>query len=146
MGVLRTLLDRADHILDRLGLREERWLHQQVGLDSRACGVGLFARRDEVLELEILVYAVPPDTVGPGGTDDTEITGDGETVTAEMQGTILEINVEVGDEVAAGDVICVLEAMKMENDVVAERGGEVTQVAVAEEDSVDMGDVLVVLE
>ena len=87
-----------------------------------------------------------PDTVGPGGTDDTEITGDGETVTAEMQGTILEINVEVGDEVAAGDVICVLEAMKMENDVVAERGGEVTQVAVAEEDSVDMGDVLVVLE
>ncbi len=87
-----------------------------------------------------------PDTVGPGGTDDTEITGDGETVTAEMQGTILEINVDVGDEVAAGDVICVLEAMKMENDVVAERGGEVTQIAVAEEDSVDMGDVLVVLD
>ena len=87
-----------------------------------------------------------PDTVGPGGTDDTEITGDGETVTAEMQGTILEINVEVGDEVAAGDVICVLEAMKMENDVVAERGGEVTQIAVDEEDSVDMGDVLVVLD
>ncbi|QSG02180.1 acetyl-CoA carboxylase biotin carboxylase subunit [Natranaeroarchaeum sulfidigenes] len=87
-----------------------------------------------------------PDTVGPDGTDETEIMGDGETVTAEMQGTILEINVEVGDEVAAGDVICVLEAMKMENDVVAERGGEVTQIAVAEEDSVDMGDVLVVLD
>ncbi|MUW15414.1 hypothetical protein GJ633_12755, partial [Halorubrum sp. CBA1125] len=47
---------------------------------------------------------------------------------------------------AAGDVVCVLEAMKMENDVVAERGGTVTGVHVAEGDSVDMGDVLVVLD
>jgi len=87
-----------------------------------------------------------PDTFGPGGEEETAITGEGETITAEMQGTILEINVEVGDEVASGDVLCVLEAMKMENDVVAERGGEVTQIAVSEEDSVDMGDVLVVLD
>ena len=63
-----------------------------------------------------------------------------------MQGTILEVNVGEGDEVASGDVICVLEAMKMENDVVAERGGTVTQVAIDEGDSVDMGDVLVVMD
>ncbi|WP_256391392.1 acetyl-CoA carboxylase biotin carboxylase subunit [Natronoarchaeum rubrum] len=88
-----------------------------------------------------------PASAGPDeGSGGTEITGEGETVTAEMQGTILEVNVDEGDEVAAGDVICVLEAMKMENDVVAESGGTVTQVAVSEGESVDMGDVLVVLD
>ena len=70
----------------------------------------------------------------------------GDTVTAEMQGTILSVDVEEGDEVSPDDVVCVLEAMKMENDVVTERGGTVTQVMVGEGDSVDMGDVLVVLE
>ncbi|MFB6089709.1 MAG: acetyl-CoA carboxylase biotin carboxylase subunit [Halobellus sp.] len=81
-------------------------------------------------------------------SDDEEVVveGDGERVTAEMQGTILSVDVEGGDEVGAGDVVCVLEAMKMENDVVTERGGTVSDVLVAEGDSVDMGDTLVVLE
>jgi acetyl-CoA/propionyl-CoA carboxylase biotin carboxyl carrier protein len=82
-------------------------------------------------------------------SDDEEevvIEGDGEQIAAEMQGTILSVDVEEGDEVASGDVVCVLEAMKMENDVVAERGGTVAQVLVGEGESVDMGDVLVVLE
>ena len=70
----------------------------------------------------------------------------GDTVTAEMQGTILSVDVAAGEEIAAGDVVCVLEAMKMENDVVTERGGTVTDIRVSEGDSVDMGDVLVVLE
>jgi len=99
---------------------------------------------------------------GPGGTDgrttrsrpdaatdddgEVEIEGDGERVTAEMQGTILSVDVAAGEEVPAGGVVCVLEAMKMENDVVAERGGTVAEVLVAEGDSVDMDDTLVVLE
>ncbi|PSQ26422.1 carbamoyl phosphate synthase [Halobacteriales archaeon QS_9_68_17] len=90
-----------------------------------------------------------PDSAGSSGDSGgggTEVTGEGERVTAEMQGTILEVNVGEGDEVASGDVICVLEAMKMENDVVAERGGTVTQVAIDEGDSVDMGDALVVMD
>jgi acetyl-CoA/propionyl-CoA carboxylase biotin carboxyl carrier protein len=74
------------------------------------------------------------------------VTAEGEQVTAEMQGTILEVNVAEGDEVEAGDVLCVLEAMKMENDIVAERGGTVAQVAIGEGESVDMGDLLVVLD
>ena len=83
-----------------------------------------------------------------GGSDDGEtvVETDGETVEAEMQGTILDVNVSEGDEVEPGDVLVVLEAMKMENDVVASHGGTVTQVAVAEDDSVDMGDVLVVID
>jgi len=78
--------------------------------------------------------------------DEVVIEGEGEQVAAEMQGTILSVEVEEGEEVAAGDVVCVLEAMKMENDIVTERGGTVTQVLVEEGDSADMGDVLVVLE
>ncbi len=69
-----------------------------------------------------------------------------DAITAEMQGTILSVAVEEGDEVAAGDVVCVLEAMKMENDVVAASGGTVESVPISEGDSVDMGDTLVRLE
>jgi len=89
-----------------------------------------------------------PGRAGPGGgsTDDGAAAVEGETVTAEMQGTILEVGVAEGDEVEAGDVLCVLEAMKMENDVVAEYGGTITKVAVEEGQSVDMGDLLVTIE
>jgi acetyl-CoA/propionyl-CoA carboxylase biotin carboxyl carrier protein len=78
--------------------------------------------------------------------DETAVVEGGEQVTAEMQGTVLSVDVAEGDEVAPGDVVLVLEAMKMENDVVAERGGTVTQVLVDEGESVDMGDALVVLD
>ncbi|MYL67586.1 acetyl-CoA carboxylase biotin carboxylase subunit [Halorubrum distributum] len=81
-----------------------------------------------------------------GGDDGVDVAEGGESIDAEMQGTILSVDVDEGDEVAAGDVVCVLEAMKMENDVVAERGGTVASVHVGEGDSVDMGDVLIVLE
>jgi acetyl-CoA/propionyl-CoA carboxylase biotin carboxyl carrier protein len=89
-------------------------------------------------------------TATAGADAEAEETGgpaaDGEEITAEMQGTILDVAVSEGESVAAGDVLCVLEAMKMENDVVAERGGTVTHVGIAEGDSVDMGDALFVLE
>jgi acetyl-CoA/propionyl-CoA carboxylase biotin carboxyl carrier protein len=81
-----------------------------------------------------------------GSDDGGAVAAEGEEVHAEMQGTILEVTVSEGETVEAGDVLCVLEAMKMENDVVASRGGSVTSVAVSEGDSVDMGDLLVVIE
>jgi len=87
-----------------------------------------------------------PEPAGGSDGGETVVESDGETVEAEMQGTILDVNVAEGDEVQAGDVLVVLEAMKMENDVVASHGGTVTQVAVSEDDSVDMGDVLVVID
>ena len=82
----------------------------------------------------------------PAGGEGTATEGDGEVVDAEMQGTILSVAVTEGEEVAPGDVLVVLEAMKMENDVVASRGGTVSRIAVAEGDSVDMGETLVVIE
>jgi acetyl-CoA/propionyl-CoA carboxylase biotin carboxyl carrier protein len=88
----------------------------------------------------------PPQAQQSEDKEEVVVEGDGERVEAEMQGTILSVNVSEGDEVASGDVVCVLEAMKMENDVVASRGGTVSQVLVGEGESVDMGDVLVVIE
>jgi acetyl-CoA/propionyl-CoA carboxylase biotin carboxyl carrier protein len=85
------------------------------------------------------------DAAEPAGTDGA-VGGDGQHVTAEMQGTVLGIEVAAGDEVAVGDVLLVLEAMKMENDVVAELAGTVSSVHVADGESVDMGDTLLVLE
>ena len=83
---------------------------------------------------------------GSGGGGGQTVTAEGETINAQMQGTVLEVNVGEGDTVEAGDVVCVLEAMKMENDIVAEFGGTVKQVPVAEGQSVDQGDVLVVMD
>ncbi|MDZ5811441.1 biotin carboxylase N-terminal domain-containing protein [Halorubrum sp. AD140] len=88
----------------------------------------------------------PQATSDDGGDDGVDVAEGGEAIAAEMQGTILSVDVAEGDEVSAGDVVCVLEAMKMENDVVAERGGTVASVHVGEGEGVDMGDVLVVLE
>jgi len=88
-----------------------------------------------------------PEQAGPGEDDEgTTATVGGTAVTAEMQGTILDVLVAEGDAVEAGEAVAVLEAMKMENDVVAEAGGTVTEVAVSEGDSVDMGDTLLVIE
>ena len=72
-------------------------------------------------------------------------TGSG-NVTVPMQGTIVKILVSVGDEVDAGQTVCVLEAMKMENNVDAERTGTVTEIKVAPGDTVAAGDTVMVIE
>ncbi|WP_419552308.1 acetyl/propionyl/methylcrotonyl-CoA carboxylase subunit alpha [Candidatus Poriferisodalis sp.] len=71
-------------------------------------------------------------------------TGTGQ-VTVPMQGTIVEILVEVGQEVTSGDGVVVLEAMKMENSINADRSGTVTEIKVAPGDTVGAGDVVVVI-
>lgn len=63
----------------------------------------------------------------------------GEVVKAPMPGTILKVNVNPGDAVKSGQVLMVLEAMKMENDIVAPRDGTIGQVAVAKGATVDTG-------
>jgi len=62
-----------------------------------------------------------------------------------MQGTIVKVLVEVGDQVAAGQAVVVLEAMKMENQISSERAGTVKEVKVAPGDTVGSGDVVVVV-
>jgi acetyl-CoA/propionyl-CoA carboxylase biotin carboxyl carrier protein len=67
-------------------------------------------------------------------------------VVVPMQGTIIKVLVAVGDEVEAGQPVCVLEAMKMENNISAGKTGKVTVVRVSPGDTVGSGDVVVVIE
>ena len=69
----------------------------------------------------------------------------GETVNAPMPGNILKVNVSQGAAVKSGDILVVLEAMKMEDEILAPRDGTVAQVAVNVGATVDTGAPLVVL-
>jgi acetyl-CoA/propionyl-CoA carboxylase biotin carboxyl carrier protein len=71
--------------------------------------------------------------------------GGGGNVAAPMQGTIVKVLVEVGQEVKVGDPVVVLEAMKMENQLQAEKAGTVKSVNVKPGDKVGSGDVLIVI-
>jgi len=74
--------------------------------------------------------------VGRGGT---------EVLSAPMQGTVLKLVVEQGDVVEAGDPVCVLEAMKMENSILAHTGGSIEEVAVEAGESVEAGATIAVI-
>jgi len=63
-----------------------------------------------------------------------------------MPGTVLDIKVNVGDSVSNGDVLMILEAMKMENEIMAPTAGKVASINVNKGASVDGGDVLIVIE
>jgi acetyl-CoA/propionyl-CoA carboxylase biotin carboxyl carrier protein len=69
-----------------------------------------------------------------------------ESLPSPLQGTVLKVAVEQGAEVSEGDLICVIEAMKMENEIAAHRSGKVTTLNVAEGAAVSSGDVLAVIE
>ena len=69
----------------------------------------------------------------------------GETISCPMPGTILSVNVTAGAAVKKGDVLMVLEAMKMENEIVAPRGGTAASVNVSKGDTVESGTVLCVI-
>lgn len=84
--------------------------------------------------------AAPAPAVAPAPMDRPE-----EQVTSPMPGNIWEVKVAVGQQVAAGETLVVLEAMKMENDIVAPRAGVVKQVLVTKGTAVEVNEVLVVL-
>ena len=69
----------------------------------------------------------------------------GEKVVSPMPGTILKVNVSQGQAVKAGDVLFVLEAMKMENDIVAPADGSVKQLLVQKGSTVDTDQILAVI-
>ena len=72
--------------------------------------------------------------------------GNGLKITSPMPGTILAVNVSAGSSVKKGDVLMVLEAMKMENEIVCPQDGKVTSVGVSKGSSVETGALLCTIE
>lgn len=69
-----------------------------------------------------------------------------EIVDCPITGKILEVKVEVGSKVEEGDVVCLLESMKMENPIFATASGTITEIAVTSGQTVKFGETLVVIE
>ena len=118
------------------------------GLVERATTIEVNGKRFDV-KMWVPEFASGPvkksnkPTRGSGGSGGSANSGE---VAAPMQGTIVKVSVEVGQEVAVGDSVVVLEAMKMENQITAEKAGKVTKVNVKVGDKVGSGDILVVIE
>tara|TARA_B100000686_G_scaffold25432_1_gene24577 strand:+ start:137 stop:1858 length:1722 start_codon:yes stop_codon:yes gene_type:complete len=147
-----------DHSDFRNATHSTRWVEEQldfpeepvdqssdegIALERRQATVEVNGRRFEVNLLLPDSKTKPPRRSTSGLSSSGS--GSGQVI-APMQGTIVNVLVEEGSEIEAGAPICVLEAMKMENNVMAEKSGVVKEVLVSEGDSVGAGDVLAVIE
>lgn len=91
--------------------------------------------------------AVPTTEPAKAPAQDTStVAGEGTKIDAPMPGTILDVKVSVGDMVKRGQAVVVLEAMKMENDIVATCDGKITSILVNKGDTVNSSDPLVTIQ
>ncbi len=91
------------------------------------------------------VAAAPAPKAAPKKAAPAPAAAGSASVNAPMNGTIVDVKVKAGDKVANGTVVAVLEAMKMENDIVCDRDGVVASVNVAKGDSVETGSVIITI-
>jgi Biotin carboxyl carrier protein len=101
-----------------------------------------------VQDVQIAAPVAAPVAAAPAAAAPAPAAGaalSGEPVKAPMPGTILQVKVNVGDAVKAGQVVVVLEAMKMENEIPAPRDGTVSRILVSKGGAVDTGAPLVTL-
>lgn len=154
----------------RAGVHSTKWVEESLDLadisgKSDAAGDDLSeedprVRKDVVLEVNgkrFEVAAWVPESAGvtaskkpakarrSGSSGGGTKSGSGQ-VTVPMQGTIVKVLVEVGQEVSEGDAVVVLEAMKMENNINADKSGTVSEVRIGPGDTVGAGDVVVVID
>ena len=92
----------------------------------------------EIEKMEASTVAVPTPKQPVVGTSNVSA-----TLKAPVQGTVLKIHVKPGQAIKAGDVVCVIEAMKLENDIVSDRDGVVDDILVKQQDTVDNGQDLI---
>jgi acetyl-CoA/propionyl-CoA carboxylase biotin carboxyl carrier protein len=115
-------------------VREGRPADILVEVDGRRIGVRVFDERRDV---------APKPPEAHAAAHQEHVHGE---VRAEMQGTIVKVLVEKGQDIRAGEVICILEAMKMENHIAATRDGEVTDLPIRAGQVVQTGQVLAVID
>ena len=90
--------------------------------------------------------AAAPAAAAPAAAPAPAASGAGESITSPMPGNILAVNVAAGDMVKKGQVLMILEAMKMENEIMAPRDGKVTAVAVTKGAAVESGALLCTIQ
>ena len=105
------------------------WVPESAGAVAAAPGGATKARK--------------PKRAAGGGTGGAVGSGD---VTVPMQGTIVKVLVEIGQDVEVGQAIVVLEAMKMENQIAAEKAGTIKEIKVSPGDTVGGGDIVAVID
>ena len=88
------------------------------------------------------VYSAPTTVAAPAPKAAKVVSGGANKVSAPMPGTILDVKVSLGQKVKKGDVVCVLEAMKMENDIPAPCDGVIASINIQKGSSVAANDIL----
>jgi biotin carboxyl carrier protein len=145
-GRFRVTLDGKTIDVDGRAIRPGTWSimfdgrSYMVELDKRRNGIAAsvgaseaMLQVEDALQRRLAAAAQPRDKAR------------GETIRAPIAGKVVKVLVAVGDEVAAGSAVIVLEAMKMENELTTSAGGKVTAVNKQAGQAVDTGDVLIEL-
>jgi biotin carboxyl carrier protein len=145
-GKFRVSIDGTERLVDGRAIRPGTWSlvidgkSFVVDLDPRRAGIAASVGASEVmLQVEDALHRRLASAAG------ARAPVSGETVRAPIAGKVVKVLVAVGDQVAQGTPMVVLEAMKMENEIVAERGGTVQTIAKTAGQAVDTGDLLLEL-
>ncbi len=146
-GRFRVTIDGVSHEVDGRAIRPGTWSivvggrSFLVDLDRRRNGIAASVGASEaVLQVEDALHRRLANAASPRDK------ARGETIRAPIAGKVVKVLVAPGDQVAAGTPVIVLEAMKMENELVAERGGTVKSVGKQAGQAVDTGDLLIEIE
>lgn len=145
-GRVRITIDGTTHEVDAKAIRSGTWSvviegkSYVVDLDRRRTGIAASVGASEaMLQVEDALHKRLATAASPRD----KATGD--TIRAPIAGKVVKVLVAVGDVVAPGSPVMVLEAMKMENELVTERGGTVKTISKQAGQAVDTGDLLIEL-
>ncbi|WP_424358187.1 sodium-extruding oxaloacetate decarboxylase subunit alpha [Methanocella sp. MCL-LM] len=139
-SVAEPIKPKSQSLPSKLGPNAQKFL---VELDGKVMEMRIEAVGAPAGAVPLFAQAKPAEAAAAESTVDADVDGG---VTSPMQGTILKVNVKVGDAVKKGDVVAVLEAMKMENDIVAHSSGTIKAVYMQKGKNVDANALLAVIE